>query len=112
MKREPLKRIVWRRVYPDGTTPAKLTRTALRPHEEANVRAAVRLLKGRLRTWKAVSVAMTVPAKTMARVMNGERRVQDKWAILVARALGLALDDVISGRFPARGACPMCGRSG
>jgi hypothetical protein len=110
MKREPLKRIVWRRVYSDGTTPAKLTRTALRPHEEENVRAAVRLLKGRLRTWKAVSVAMTVPAKTMERVMNGERRVQDKWAILVARALGLALDDVLSGRFPAPGACPACGR--
>lgn len=100
MKREPLKRIVWRRVHPDGTTPAKLSRTALRPHEEENVRDAVRLLRGRLRTWKAVSAAMTVPAKTMERVMNGERRVQDKWAVLVARALRVTLDDVICGQLP------------
>jgi hypothetical protein len=112
VKREPLQRIVWRRVNLDGTTPKRRTMTALRPHEEENVRAAVRLLRGRLRTWRAVSTAIGVPMKTMERVMNGERRVQDRWAILLARALGIPLDDVINGRLPLPGACPMCGRSG
>lgn len=102
MKREPLRRVVWRRVQSDGTT-TRPTKTALRPHEEENVRAGVRLLRRRLRTWVAVSAKL---GKTMDRVMRGERRVQDRWATLVARALSLPVDDVISGVFPQESRCP------
>lgn len=109
MKREPLRRVVWRRVFTDGTT-AKPTKTALRPHEEENVRAAMELLRKRLKTWVAVSAAIGVPVKTMQRVMSGERRVQDRWATLVARALGQPVDEILAGVFPRGSVCPTCGR--
>lgn len=49
--------------------------------------------------------------KTLERIMNGERPVQDRLATVVARAFGVALDDVLSNRLPAPGICPFCGRA-
>ena len=110
MSREPLKRTIWRRVNADGTTTRK-TMTALRPREQENTRRAVRRLHAELGTWRAVSLALDVPMKTMERIMNNERPVQDRLAPVVARAFGVALDDVLSGHLPAPGRCPFCGRA-
>jgi hypothetical protein len=110
MNREPLKRTIWRRVNADGTMNRR-TMTALRPHEQEAVRRAVTRLHSELGTWHAVSLALGVPMKTMARVMTGERPVQDRLATVVARAFGVGLDDVLSRRLPAPGRCPFCGRA-
>lgn len=109
MTRESPKKTVWRRVFADGT-PARKTMTALRPHEQDSVRRAVRRLHAELGTWRAVSKAIDVPQKTLERIMNRERPVQDRLATVVARAFGVAIDDVLSGRLPAPGVCPYCGR--
>ena len=108
MTREPLKRTIWRRVNADGTSTRK-TMTALRPHEQENTRRAVRRLHSELGTWRSVSLALDVPMKTMERIMNGERPVQDRLATVVARAFRVGLDDVLLGRLPAPGRCPFCG---
>jgi hypothetical protein len=56
-------------------------------------------------------LVLDVPAKTLERIMNGERPVQDRLATVVARAFGVGLDDVLSRRLPAPGRCPFCGRA-
>jgi hypothetical protein len=45
---------------------------------------------------------------TLANVANG-RTVTASVAFRVARLAGVAVDDMLAGRFPAPGTCPHCG---
>ena len=110
MKYEPLRRVAWRRVLADGT-PARKTRTSLGQTEQKNVLAAVAVLRRRYGTLEALSRALGIPRKTMERILNGERPVPDRWAMVVAGIAGATVDDIIRGRFPAPGACQLCGRA-
>lgn len=102
-------RTVWRRVRTRARNTDRLD--LLTPAEEAHVRAALRVLRRRHRTWRVIAMAMRVPIKTLERIVSGrDRRVPAGLAIRTARLAGVPVDDVLSGRFPPTGACPTCGR--
>jgi hypothetical protein len=82
----------------------------LSPEQEANVRAAMNVLRVRFGNWHAVGKAMRVNRQKVARVMRGHGRVTAGLAVRAAMLAGVPVDDVLSGAFPKPGSCPMCGR--
>jgi hypothetical protein len=97
---------VWRR---QSKRPSKAELNRLTPQEEERVRAAMLVLRVRFRTWIRVAVELKTDRTTVTRVMCIRRRATPAFAMRVARLLGVPLGDVLSGRFPRPGQCPMCG---
>src|SRR5262245_51977273 len=92
-------RKVWRRTRrPRATVPLDY----LPAVEEAHVRAALRVLKRRYGDWKGLAKAMAMPLKSLERIVSGrDRIVPAALAIRTAKLAGVAVDDVLEGRFPA-----------
>lgn len=77
--------------------------------EQANVKAAMRILHLRLGTWTAVARAMGTSEKMLERVLYGPRRPAASHALSAARLVKAQVEDVLSGAWPPQGMCPMCG---
>jgi hypothetical protein len=102
---------VWRRTR---QTPAPATSNAnyLTVDEKANVRRAVKVLRTRLGSATALAEAMGVTSGVIQRACSSRGKVTAGLAIRAARVAGVPVDDVLTGAFPAPGACPHCGRLG
>ncbi len=96
-------RKTWRR-------PAKLRRGSLTPEQIENVRTALRTMHIRFRSWEAVAEVMHTTVKGIEPVIYGVRRPTAVHALRAAQAVGVPVDDVLTGAYPKAGSCPMCGR--
>jgi hypothetical protein len=97
-------RLVWRapRTKPSPTAP-------LSPSEAANVRAALRALRRIYGSNGALARALGCCRGTVSQA--GKRRFPSaSLAVRVARLANVPLGDVLAGRFPRPGACPLCGQ--
>ena len=77
--------------------------------EERNVRTAIKFLRVRFGTWAPLAQALRMKHTTLAHVVGGHKVVSPTLAFRVAKFARVAVDDVIAGRFPVEGTCPMCG---
>lgn len=80
----------------------------LTTEEQENVRAALRVLKLRCGSLKALASAIRYSHITV-RNMLGRQAISAGVAVAVARLAGVLVDDVLSGKFPPVGTCPYCG---
>jgi len=84
---------------------------ALTKGEQEHVRRALRFLRFRAGGWKPMAAALGFKKKTLTNVSEGDG-VSANLTFRLARMAGVTVDDLISGKFPAPGACPHCGRFG
>lgn len=85
-----------------------MTAPDLTPTEQSNVRLALRFLKTRCGSYKTLSKALGFGKSTAAGLAGG-RVVGPLVAFRVARLAKVSVDDVLAGRYPAAGTCPVCG---
>ena len=98
---------VWAKERPANETHRS---TDLTPEEHASVRHAPRgVLRLRLRGWEPLAKALRVNVHTLATQGQAKGRPSAAVAIRAARLAGVAVDDVLTGRWPVAGACPHCG---
>jgi hypothetical protein len=100
------KRKVWRKAKPNG--PARLT-PDLTEDEQAHVRCALQALRRRHGSWAAVAAAMGVRGNLLVNVATS-RKPSVGVALRAARVAGVAVEDVLAGKWPKPGSCPLCGR--
>jgi len=81
----------------------------LTPKEQDNARVAIHALRRRYGTWQAVALAMGVGLKTVKNALGPTRRPTAGLVLRVARAAGVPVEDVLAGKYPRPGACPLCG---
>jgi hypothetical protein len=84
--------------------------TSLTLDEQTRVRTALRFLRSRCGTWALVAKALGINETSLQNVIYGKRGVSGDVAVRVARFAKVSVDDVLSGRFPAKDACPHCGQ--
>lgn len=82
----------------------------LTPEEEANVYAAMNVLRIRYGGMDGVAKAMGASKFAVQTAMQKGRRPTAGLALKAARLAGVPVEDVLTGAFPKPGACPMCGR--
>jgi hypothetical protein len=82
--------------------------TDLTKDEQKHVRAAMFFLKTRYGGWGPLAVLLHMKFTTLSRAANGGS-VSASLAFRVARVAQVPVDDVVAGRFPGEGTCPMCG---
>jgi len=80
--------------------------------EQANAMAAMHFLRTRLGSWKLLASALRFAPTSIRYVKKRRRRVSINMAYKVAGLAGVPFDDVVKGRWPAKGMCPHCGRVG
>ncbi len=111
------KRVTWkreRRSAHRADLSGKLTR-----EEQENVRTALKAIRLHYGTWVEAEPALKMTHRTVRALVDG-RTPQAGHALCVSRALGVGIEDVLSGKLGldamlrklrARGgACPHCGR--
>jgi hypothetical protein len=81
------------------------------PEEQEATRVAIRFLAKRFGSFKKLSTSMRANVATVELAASKRGTVSAGIALRVARAAGVPLEDVLAGRFPAKGACPHCGRT-
>lgn len=102
-------RTVWRR------EPSRKRRAnPMTPEAQANVARALRILRVRYGSWKALAEAMGTTRATLQTVTTpaGRKRLGAGIAIRAAKVAGVPVDDLLAGAWPKDGACPWCGRCG
>jgi hypothetical protein len=77
--------------------------------EQERVRVALRFLRVRAGSWKALSTALGFSECTVVNVKKRCKDVSPTMLLRVARFAGVSVDDLLAGRFPPPGACPHCG---
>jgi hypothetical protein len=79
--------------------------------EQANVRAALRMLRVRLggRNWINVERALPVSHSALAEILAERVEVSSTIAYRIALALDVPMQDVISGKALPPGTCRHCG---
>jgi hypothetical protein len=98
----------------------------LTPSEQENARVAIRFLATRYGDFAKLAKAMGAQRETVQRPAKRGARVTAGIALRAARVAGVALEDVLAGRWPVAGVClpqiirratpkqrqkpPMCGR--
>jgi hypothetical protein len=92
--------------------PANETRHSsdLTQDEQKNARAAIRFLAKRHGTYAKLAKAMGANLGTV-RAATQRGIVSAGIALRVARVAGVSVEDVLGGRFPVAGACPLCGKA-
>lgn len=100
------KPVSWRR------SDARSRRAELTPEEQANVRKALGVLRIRLGSQEKLAKAMGIQQTRLASLAGPSARKRPGAAIALyaSRVAGVPVEDILSGAFPAPGACPMCGR--
>jgi hypothetical protein len=76
--------------------------------EQACVRNALHLLKTKFETWKNLAYALRFEDTTVLNCALGNRTIMASMAFRVAKLAEVSVDELLSGRYPARG-CPRCG---
>lgn len=79
--------------------------------EQANVMAALRFMRTRSGTWRALAAGLGVEPCTIRNIKKGLKGVSVNIAYRVSRLACVPFDDVVAGRWPSQGMCPHCGRS-
>ena len=97
----------WRK---PATALALATTPDLTSEEIAAVKRALRVLRVRLGGYAQLSAALGVKPKTLAGAGVRTRKPSVGLALRAARLAGVALEDLLAGRWPKEGACPHCGR--
>ncbi len=82
--------------------------TDLTTQEQANVRTVLRFLRTKCGGWTAVAKALHSKDSTVMNAAKG-RPPSASLAIRIARMVGVPVDDVLTGKYPAPGTCPYCG---
>lgn len=96
----------WRKSRGSGRRPE------LTAEETTHVRAAIVFLRQRRGGWRQLAEAMGVNEKTLSNTATVGKTISAAMAIRAARVAEVSTDDVLEGRFPLPGACPVCGRAG
>jgi hypothetical protein len=92
--------------------PAKTRRSSdLTPEEQANAKAALRVLRVRLGGAAQLAEALSANLGTVKAALKVRGRPSAGLALRAARLAGVPIDDVLSGAWPVAGSCPHCGRS-
>ncbi|HEY8041230.1 MAG TPA: hypothetical protein VIF15_15595 [Polyangiaceae bacterium] len=100
------KRTEWRLDRPANQTRRS---TDLTPEEQANVRRALHVLRRRLGGYHELAKAIRVPATTLQK--HGSKKAPSAAvALRLSRLAGVAVEEMLTGRWPVEGACPHCGR--
>jgi hypothetical protein len=99
-------RTVWQR----EPKKKRLRSEHLDAEQEANVVRALVFLGKRHGGLNPLSRHMGAARTTVTRAVHGHRRISAALALRVAKIAGVSLADVLDGRFPRAGQCPMCGR--
>ena len=79
--------------------------------QEAHVRRALGVLRIRFRSLDALAEALKAQPRTVARHIRQGGHPTAGIALRVAALANVLVDDVLSGKFPAEGSCPYCGRT-
>src|SRR5437016_1046665 len=95
----------WRRSDAKASRCAELT-----ADEQAHVKRALAVLRVRLGGWEKLATAMGVKIDRLKASAAKSGRPGAALALYVARVAKVQVEDVLSGAFPAPGACPLCGR--
>jgi len=92
--------------------PSNRTRRAsdLTPAEHDNVKAALRFLARRFGTFGQLAEALTVRPSLVERAVGKRGRPSAALAIRAARVAGVMVEELLAGRWPKPGTCPVCGR--
>ena len=81
----------------------------LRPEEQQHTLVALCFLRTRLGTWKLLAKALSFEHCTLLGVKKRRKRVSINMAYCVSMLAGVPFDDVVAGKYPAKGTCPHCG---
>lgn len=84
-------------------------RSDLTKEEQTHVRTALRFLHRRFGSWKPLAKALALDDSMLSHVVRGDRSVTARLVFRIARLVKVGIDDLITGRYPAPGACPLCG---
>ncbi len=76
--------------------------------EQENVRLALRFLRVKIGTWESVAAALGTSA-LIIRTALSSGIVTPAMTFCVAGVAGVAVDDVLKGKFVPKGTCPQCG---
>jgi hypothetical protein len=98
-------RKTWRRPEP----PRADRGAVLSQQERLHVAAALVFLKRRYGSWADLAVAMDMRETTVAHGATSPRRIGPGVALRVAALAQVPAGEVLAGRWPAPGTCPICG---
>jgi hypothetical protein len=101
------KREVWVKPRPQNETRRI---SDLTPEEAAATRRALHVLRRRLGSWEALGEALRTKTTTL-QGYGSKKAPSAAIAIRAARVAGVAIEEVLAGRWPVEGACPHCGRT-
>jgi hypothetical protein len=92
--------------------PSKPRRSSdLTPDEQANARAALRVLRLRYGTTRKLAEALSANTTTIKAALAKRGKPTAGTALRAARLAGVPLESLLSGAWPPEGACPHCGRT-
>lgn len=77
--------------------------------EQEHVRNAIAFLHVKLEGWKPLGKLLHFDHTTLIHVVNERRAVGASMAFRVARVVGIGVDELLAGNWPAPGTCPRCG---
>ncbi len=93
--------------------PSKTRRSSdLTPDEQANAKAALRVLRARLGGARELAAMLSANLGTLKHALARKGRPSAGLAVRAARLAGVPVEDVLSGAWPAPGSCPHCGHAG
>jgi len=97
-------KVSWKRESVRRKTPE------LMPDEQKHVRAALVFLHRRLGSWEALAKATGMRPHTLKYSAHSTKNPPTAaTAIRIGRAAHVPIDDVLDGKWPPKGACPLCG---
>jgi hypothetical protein len=76
--------------------------------EQQCVRVALKFLRVRFRGWSSLSKALRVKDTTLSKIASGGT-VTTSIAVRTARLVRVGIDDLLVGKWPPAGSCPLCG---
>ena len=100
--------MVWRKPRPADKTRKT---SDLTPDEQEHVKTALRVLRRKLGTTAKLAEALAANPGTLGGMMKRTGRPSAGTALRAARLAGVAVEELIAGRWPREGACPHCGRA-
>ncbi len=86
-----------------------MTAPDLTAAEQAHVRAALQFLRARCGGWAQLAKVLHFKDTTLGNIAGGHKSVSPVLVFRIARVAKVGVDDVLAGRFPSPGTCPMCG---
>ena len=101
-------RMSWRKSRPSDRPRRS---SDLTPDEQANAKAAIRVLARRLGGAAKLAEALGAKPATVGNATGTRRTVSAGLALRAARLAGVPLEDMLSGAWPVAGSCPHCGRA-